>query len=168
MTYLEAIEDDARCNFQFDMTGGSGRCFYHTPVGSGYNPQAVVADILGYTNPFATGLPNLLRVIPATHPKCPYLYAHRIGSLLGKGSGTAAQVIPTFPANPAIGSAPIANYLQYQQYEIGVEFSSRPYPVIPDAAFTTSLTGSWVVKTGGAANTFTYSPEWVRYCDWDV
>jgi hypothetical protein len=167
--YLEAMEDDARCNFQFDQTGGSGRCPYMTPVGAN-DVQGMIQDILGYTNPTADsgGLRYRLdRTIPRTHPKCPYLYAQRVSSVVGKGTRLATRVAPTQPGNPSIGSRPMADYLQYSQYELMVEFASRPYPLVPNDAITASYTGKWFARDG-SANTFTYSPEWARYCDYDL
>jgi len=167
MTYLEAIEDDARCNFQFDQTGGSGKAFYHTPIGSAPNIQQIIFDVLGYTNPTGNGGSQALnRLLPVTHPKCPYLYGNRITSLIGKGSGNAVRVSPVQPSNPAIGANPIAQFFQYQQYEIGVDFASRPYPILTNAAFSAIQSGSWA-KKDGTTETFTYATEWSRYTDYD-
>lgn len=165
--YLEAIDDNSRQNFQFDMTGGSGRGYYRTPKGSNYDLQTLVQDIIGYTTPFAsTSTPAMRRVVPVTHPKAPYLYAHRISSIVGEGSGDAARQPPTPPLITSIGTKPICDYYKYRQYEIGVEFASRPYPIIADTDLTASVPGSWY-KRDGTLNNFNYAPEWARYCDYD-
>lgn len=167
--YVEAIDDDSRTNFQFDGTAGTGRAYYYVGATSNaaIDVQQVVQHLLGYTNPFSqSGRYHIPRTLPVTHPKCPYLYAHRISSFVGKGSGSASRVAPTPPADPSIGAKPICEYAAYRQYEIGLEFSSRPYPLLADDAFTNSVTGSWV-KKDGSTEQFTYSPEFVRNVDWD-
>lgn len=165
--YLEAVEDDSRYSYQFDMTGGSAKGVYYTPVGSNYDVQDIVQDIIGYTRTFnSPGTQAMNRRVPVTHPKCPYLYAHRVTSLIGKGTGDAVRQPPTPPQLPSIGTKPVADYHKYKQYEVGIEFSSRPYPIISDADFTPSVSGSWF-KKDGTSESFTYAPEWVRYTDYD-
>lgn len=165
-TYLEAHEDDALTNFSFDQTGGSCKAYYDIVLSSSTDTlQGVIQDILGYTNP-NSGTQYLQRSIPLTHPKYPYLYASKISSLQGKGVGTSFITIPNVPSNPAIGVRPIANYEQFVLYRVGIEFTSRPYPLIADGAFTQSLGGNWYVLNG-TANSFSYAPEWVRWCDYD-
>lgn len=177
MPYLEAIEDDARSNFQFDQTGGSGKAYYYVGLSDGSSSssiggypdiQEVVRDIIGYTAPVATGV-GLRRVIPATHPRCPYLYATKISSIIGKGSGTARRTPPTPASNPIIGVKPLADYYHFKQYEVGVDFASRPYPVLADSAIDADgvQVGSWVPRDGSAADVFTYSTEWARFTDYD-
>lgn len=167
MEYLEAIEDDARTNYQFDVTGGSAKAYYYTRLGLSPDLHDIIKEIYGYTNPFSTaGQYRLSRRIPKTHPKFSYLYAQRISSLIGKGSATAVREPPTYPTNPAMGNNPIADYFKYQQYEVGVDFSTRPYPIIADTDFTASFAGSWY-KRDGTLDNFTYAPEWVRYTDYD-
>lgn len=165
--YLEAIEDDARCNFKFDITGGSGRCPYITAPGT-FDIQRIVQDILGYTNPVNNSQAYLQRTIPRTHPKCPYLYAQRIDSIIGKGTGGATLAIAVPPVDRDMGVNPITPMsVQYPRLEIVVDFASRPYPIIDNDNFTKTVTGKWFVKNGNP-NTFTYSPEWVRWCDYDL
>lgn len=163
--YFEAVEDDSRCSFAADQTGGTARAFYYN---TSPDLQSALKELLGYTNPFhSLNRPSLDRTLPVTHPKFPWMYASRLVSLVGKGTGGASRVAPTTPSNPAIGAKPIADYLAYRQYEIGVEFSSRPYPVLANEAFTGKVTdGKWYTRDG-TPNTFTYSPEWVRFADFD-
>lgn len=167
-TYLETVSDNSLSGFQFDQTGGRGKADYLTELNKVIDEQALIQDILGYVSPFVdTTRQAMRRWLPVTHPRYPYLYANNITSITGKGINTAVRVAATQPTNPAIGAKPIAAYLQFKQYEVGVDFTSRPYPLIADASFTNSVTGQWYAKNG-TAYTFTYAPEWCRYCDFDL
>ena len=182
-TYYEAIDNDSRCTFSFDQTGGRGRCPYlvgKVPIGGSagaptFSPaiastqqlQFIIEDIIGYTN-YGTGTSqSLKRSIPVTHPWCPYLYANSISSWVGKGTRTAQRAIPVDPSDPTIGSKPIADYFLYETYELMVEFASRPYPILEDNAFTRTMAGTWY-KEDGSSQSFNYAPEWCRYADFDL
>jgi hypothetical protein len=174
--YNEKHDDNAVTNFSFDMTGGSAKAYYYLNTVDSSTVQYAVQDILGYTYPFATNKPgqspanqSMSRLIPTTHPKFPYMYASKIASFVGQGVSRAIRQTGSAPSNPSIGYRPIADYEVYlgeNAYEVGVEFTSRPYPILQDGSFSPALNGQWFTKNG-SQNNFTYSPEWVRYVDYD-
>ena len=168
--YLETQEDSATSNLAMDQTGGSARATYIINSQDAFNLQGTITDILGYTNPFAGTTQKMRRTIPLTHPKLSYLYASKIVSIVGEGSGTAYQQSPTPPALPIIGSRPIAPYYQYAQYRVGVEFTGpRPYAILNDGAFNSSASSSiFYPADGGAGVAFTYAAEWLRYTEFDL
>jgi hypothetical protein len=171
-TYLEKTDDNAIANFSFDITGGSCKSYYYVQSSDAQNLQATITDILGTTDPdAASGRLALNRTLPKRHPKFPYLYASRISSLTGVGTGTAtsgaSNQTPTNPSLPALNGPPISNYQQYTQYEIGVEFTGPRTYAIADNNIMENQSGSWMRPIGGSPQTYQFAPEFLRYTDFD-
>lgn len=166
-TYLEKIDDNSTATLALDTTGGTGRSYFYLTSSDAQYLQNPITDLLGYTNPFPGPNQKLRRTIPRTHPKLEYLYVSRITGLVGQGTATAVQQPPTPPSDQTIGFRPIANYLQYAQYEAAVEWGTRPYPILLDKDVEIG-NESYAPISGTTPIAYSYAKEWVRYCDWMI
>lgn len=166
--YPERHEDDAFANFSFDVTGGSCKSAYYAVSASALDLQGTINDILGTTNTAVTGSMGLQRTLPKRHPKFPYLFASRISSLVGKGSGNAALQAPNDPSLSALNGPSISEwYEQYARYELGVEFTGPRTYAIADNSIVPVQTGASWYKPDGTQQSYSWAPEFLRYTDFD-
>lgn len=170
-SFNESILDDGNsmANFSFDITGGSAKSEYQVVSSDAVNLQSTITSILGYTETAASSSPQVNRTVPLRHPRFPYLYASRISSLTGVGSATSSlQPAVNPPLVEALQATPITSeYRQYAMYKIGVEFSGpRTYPMVNNSIIPTQQS-SWV-KPDGSSQSYSWAPEYLRYCDFDI
>jgi hypothetical protein len=123
-------------------------------------PYTEITTILGKTAKMGDG--RLQRTRPLAHPTYPWLVAERISNIQGIGA-------PVKVATSAALFADVVNlayYAGYSAYATTIEFTPRPYALLPDSAITSTLT-AWYDEDGTEVeNKFT--TEYLRYTDYEV
>lgn len=129
--------------------------------------------MLGYTSATASLDGRLNRTPPYGDPVFRYLYASALGQI--KGIGNPTQQVSDL-VQGVDGPLLMPYYTSYDTWEIPVEFTTRPYPVLDNDAITTGsidwtahqTTRDGITPLGSAAVTSKYATEWQRYLDWDL
>jgi hypothetical protein len=161
----------------FSAEGGRAEWLYYC-WGDEVRDECVA--LLGWVE--AKGDGRLTRALPRVHPQYPWMVATTV-NLRGQGMKSEytwedefgepmsvpflAEEVPT-DADMALLPAATATYLRYCKYDLQTTFESVPYAVYPDSDVEMAQ-GSWYddVDTGtGAAKTFTWANEHVRFVDW--
>lgn len=156
----ERVSDqgEALSTMGFSLEGGRALATYDLTVEEELDIQEAVTYILGTTQIETAGL-RLNRTPPLAHPQFPFLYASSITSIKGRGK------YELVPSDPALEVPPFPSYALYSHYEITVEFTPRPYPVL-DNTNTPQGTNCYVGPTG-TKYFYNYAAEWLRYCDYE-
>ena len=128
-------------------------------------PYTEITTILGKTAKMGDG--RLQRTRPLAHPTYPWLVAERISNIQGIGA-------PVKVATSAALFADVVNlayYAGYSAYATTIEFTPRPYALLPDSAITSTLT-EWFeeddVGSPGAGTENKFTTEYLRYTDYEV
>jgi len=152
----ERVETQSPSSAGFSIEGGRAQI----TVFFGTTPYTEVKTILGHVTTSGDG--KLQRTRPISHPVYPWMVAERISNIQGIGSATrVASVAPLF-----VDANNLAYYAGYQAYATTIEFTPRPYALLPDSAITSTQT-SWTDETGATVqNKFTN--EYLRYTDYEI
>lgn len=107
---------------------------------------------------------GIKRRLPAAHPQYQWLFAERIANIEGlrfnakqeTGEGEAELGV-------VLEAEAIQYYAEYTHYEVNIEFTPRPYPVLSDAAIPNKLQETYYED--GTSQERRYREEWLRYCE---
>lgn len=92
--------------------------------------EAAVKEALSGAKPLKAGIQ---RKLPVAHPQFQWLFCERISNIEGvefdsKIDSTAEDAF----FDTYVEAPPITNYARYKRYEISLDFTPRPYAVLPD------------------------------------
>lgn len=139
----------------FNNQGGRATWTYQL---RGSEVEARALEILGYTDDGKDG--RLKRVLPRSAPQFRWLYANAV-NLRGVGRPTDEDAEAGIETDPVVDL-----YSLYPTYDCEVEFTHRPYALLPDAAIAVNR-GEYFDEHGQTVR-FRYATEWERYTDWVV
>lgn len=101
---------------------------------------------------------GLARTLPLAHPRFPWLFCDRIASVRGLGNHTLTSAASDLEAPAA------TQYAEYDNYRVQVEFTPRPYAVLPDTDIVLG-TSTWTDENGNT-QTVRSATEWERFTEW--
>jgi hypothetical protein len=125
------------------------------------NLQTLIPYCLGSVayNPSPTGILN--RIVPLNDPVYPFWYCTNIQSIRGVGLEDGDTFATADPQSY------IPRFANYTNANITLEFTPRPFAVLPDTGVTLQSSQWFQPITGGGTSpaSFEYAPEWLRYLD---
>jgi hypothetical protein len=127
-------------------------------------PYTEVTTILGKTTTYGDG--RLQRTRPVAHPTYPWLVAERISNIQGLGAPVKTATAAALFAD----QVNLAYYAGYTTYAVTIEFTPRPYALLPDSSITSTLT-DWKGENGttsGESFSNKFTTEYLRYTDYEV
>lgn len=165
---MSSITEIARDNLAamsvgFGPDGARGKTSFAVTAVDHTELRAVITTLMGDLDFSVTPVVHrLTRILPMRHPYFYNLFINAITNFQGVGK----QVPTTSRADPVTLNRPIwgAQYPHYSAYQVDVDVMPRSYSVLPDSSITTTTSSYY--NANGAATSYTYATEWMRYVTW--
>jgi hypothetical protein len=145
-------------------------CWYENPT-LPVDLQTLLPLFLGDTDLAVQPTTTMNRTPPVADPVWPYLYCSSVSNVRGAGQytnqpGNDRIEVPTLPRMPFYQSQnPGGAGVRKGGYYLDLEFTPRPYAVAANSQISPTVLHYF--DTSGVSKTLLYSPEWLRYTDFD-
>lgn len=124
--------------------------------------ESAIREAMGSATPLQAGIQ---RKVPIAHPHWQWLFCERISNIEGvefdrKVDATEEDVLFDTQSE----APPLTYYARYKRYELALDFTARPYAVLPDSSIKT-FTETWTTEAG-AIEIKEYAEEYLRYTEY--
>lgn len=124
--------------------------------------ELAIKEAMGSSKPLKAGIE---RKLPVAHPHWQWLFCERISNIEGVEFDSKIDVEEEAAFFDTYVEAPPLNYYaRYKRYELSLDFTPRPYAVLPDTSiktFTETFTNE-----AGAVEIKEYAEEYLRYTEY--
>lgn len=152
---VEVVDNVSPNKAKFGYTASGATSTYLFQPDDAEDLQDAIALILGdVSNDVGDG--RIQRTLPIAHPVYTTLYADSV-EIYGHGQYTLTD------ANPQLEAPTMPQFALYEEYVLVVNFTQRPYAVLPDTSVRMYNSGNQWTNPAGSLTGYKYAAEWVRY-----
>jgi hypothetical protein len=124
--------------------------------------EAAIKEAISGAKPLKAGIQ---RKLPVAHPQFQWLFCERISNIEGvefdsKIDATAEDAF----FDTYVEAPPITNYARYKRYEISLDFTPRPYAVLPDTNLSRYILT--FINEDGTNEVKSHNQEFLRYTEY--
>lgn len=103
--------------------------------------------------------PRLKRTLPVAHPQFPWLFADGITGISGVSPTESTDADP----DGILEAEPLPTYMEYEEYEVRIQFTSRRYSITSDEAIPTRTLNYY--DDNDDAQVKQIAEEWTRFVE---
>lgn len=124
--------------------------------------ESAIKEAMGSAKPLKAGIE---RKLPIAHPHWQWLFCERISNIEGVEFDSKIDVGEEDAFfDVQVEAPPLAYYARYKRYELSVDFTSRPYALLPDTSIK-KFNLTWTNEFG-AVESKDFNEEYLRYTEY--